>query len=141
LIKIKEWVDKNDPGAQIIPFSGIFESKIFDMDDATKEAYFKEQGATRYDILNEKPITLYEFYSSLSALDKIIVTGFKALQLIYFFTAGADEVKAWTVQVSKLIVHFDGFHYFFFNFRKQAKLLKLLDAFTRTLRKASSWLR
>ncbi|XP_065345158.1 obg-like ATPase 1 [Cloeon dipterum] len=79
LIKIKEWVDKNDPGAIIIPFSGIFESKIFDMDEATKEAYLKEQGTS-------------------SILDKIIVQGYKALQLIYFFTAGADEVKAWTIQ-------------------------------------------
>ncbi|KPJ07845.1 GTP-binding protein CG1354 [Papilio machaon] len=32
------------------------------------------------------------------ALDKIIVQGYKALQLEYFFTAGADEVKAWTIQ-------------------------------------------
>lgn len=35
-----------------------------------------------------------------SALEKIIVTGYKALQLIYFFTAGKDEVRAWTIQVS-----------------------------------------
>ena len=33
-----------------------------------------------------------------SALEKIIVTGFKTLQLQYFFTAGKDEVKAWTIQ-------------------------------------------
>lgn len=33
-----------------------------------------------------------------SALNKIIVTGYKALQLCYFFTAGKDEVKAWTIQ-------------------------------------------
>jgi ribosome-binding ATPase YchF (GTP1/OBG family) len=26
------------------------------------------------------------------------VTGFKTLQLQYFFTAGKDEVKAWTIQ-------------------------------------------
>mgnify|MGYP002712494523 CR=1 FL=1 len=31
-------------------------------------------------------------------LPKIITTGFKALQLEYFFTAGADEVRAWTIQ-------------------------------------------
>ena len=37
-----------------------------------------------------------EFY--FSALEKIIVTGFKTLQLEYFFTAGKDEVKAWTIQ-------------------------------------------
>merc|ERR1712218_206429 len=33
-----------------------------------------------------------------TTLDKIIVQGYKALQLIYFFTAGADEVKAWSIQ-------------------------------------------
>lgn len=35
-----------------------------------------------------------------SALDKIIIQGYKALQLQYFFTSGHDEVKAWTIQVS-----------------------------------------
>ncbi|KAF4522854.1 hypothetical protein B566_EDAN008173 [Ephemera danica] len=78
LAKIKDWVDKNDPGAIIIPFSGIFETKLLDMDEDAKAAYCKEQGAT-------------------SVLDKIIVQGYKALQLIYFFTAGHDEVKAWTI--------------------------------------------
>lgn len=34
-----------------------------------------------------------------SNLDKIVSTGYKALQLEYFFTAGEDEVKAWTIQV------------------------------------------
>ena len=28
---------------------------------------------------------------------KVIVQGYKALQLCYFFTAGPDEVKAWTI--------------------------------------------
>ena len=41
-------------------------------------------------------ISLFYFFSSL---EKIIVQGYKALQLIYFFTAGPDEVKAWTIQV------------------------------------------
>lgn len=39
------------------------------------------------------------FFFCFSALDKIIVQGYKALQLEYFFTAGPDEVKAWTIQV------------------------------------------
>jgi obg-like ATPase 1 len=47
LIKIKEWVDKHDPGALIVPFSGVFESKIADMSDDEKKTYQKEQGATR----------------------------------------------------------------------------------------------
>ncbi|KAL2741952.1 adenylate kinase 9-like [Vespula maculifrons] len=79
LVKIKEWVDKNDPGAVLIPFSGVFENKIIDMDEAERAKYFEEQKVT-------------------SALDKIIIQGYKALQLQYFFTSGPDEVKAWTIQ-------------------------------------------
>ena len=30
-----------------------------------------------------------------SALPKIITLGFRVVQLIYFFTAGEDEVKCW----------------------------------------------
>jgi hypothetical protein len=41
-----------------------------------------------------------------SVLDKIIVQGYKALQLQYFFTAGPDEVKAWTIQVKYLLLLF-----------------------------------
>ena len=33
-----------------------------------------------------------------SALPKIITTGFKAIHLIYFFTAGEDEVKCWQIR-------------------------------------------
>merc|ERR1740131_350029 len=33
-----------------------------------------------------------------SVLPKIIKSGFSLLQLQYFFTAGKDEVKAWTLQ-------------------------------------------
>lgn len=79
LPKIKEWVDANDPGSLIIPFSAIFENIISDMPEDERQAYLKEKNAT-------------------SALDKIIVQGYKALQLQYFFTAGPDEVKAWTIQ-------------------------------------------
>jgi len=81
LIKIKEWVDKNDPGSLIIPFSGSFEHKLLSEfeDPVLRKKYLEDAGAT-------------------SALDKIIVQGYKSLQLEYFFTAGPDEVKAWTVQ-------------------------------------------
>lgn len=80
LIKIKEWVDKNDPGASIIPFSGVFEHKLAEFElEAERKAYIEEVKCD-------------------SVLDKIIVTGYKALQLEYFFTAGPDEVRAWTIQ-------------------------------------------
>jgi obg-like ATPase 1 len=79
LPKIKAFVDQNDPGAVIIPFSGAFELKLLDMEAPDRGDYLKEVGAT-------------------SSLDKIIKTGYKALQLEYFFTVGDDEVKAWTIQ-------------------------------------------
>ncbi|XP_014669913.1 PREDICTED: obg-like ATPase 1 [Priapulus caudatus] len=78
LLKIKEWVDKNDPGAMIIPFSGALETKLLEMADEERAPYLKEAGCT-------------------SALDKIITHGYKQLQLQYFFTTGPDEVKAWTI--------------------------------------------
>jgi obg-like ATPase 1 len=81
LPKIKTWIDENDPGATLIPFSAAYELKMqeFATDDERK-AYATETGAN-------------------SVMDKIIVTGYKALQLGYFFTAGEDEVKCWTIQV------------------------------------------
>jgi len=79
LLKLKEWIDTNDTGAMMIPFSGAFEGKIFEMDTDARTAYLEENKVT-------------------SALEKIIVQGYKALQLMYYFTGGHDEVKAWTIQ-------------------------------------------
>lgn len=83
LPKIKEWVDKNDPGATMIPLSCALELKLSEMPEDGRQAYLKEHGIT-------------------SSLDKIIVNGYRALQLQYFFTAGEDEVKAWTILVSHI---------------------------------------
>lgn len=47
LAKIKEWVDKNDPGAAIIPFSGVFEFKLAEMPEDERKAYLKETNTTR----------------------------------------------------------------------------------------------
>ncbi|PIK52531.1 hypothetical protein BSL78_10570 [Apostichopus japonicus] len=78
--KIKEWVDANDPGSMIIPFSASLELKLFEMEtDEERKKYLEEA-------------------STVSNLDKIITNGFKALYLEYFFTSGEDEVKAWTIQ-------------------------------------------
>uniref|UniRef100_A0A8C4WRP5 Obg-like ATPase 1 n=1 Tax=Eptatretus burgeri TaxID=7764 RepID=A0A8C4WRP5_EPTBU len=81
LLKIKEWIDLHDPGAALIPFSGALELKLEDMQEDEMEKYLQEIKTT-------------------SALSKIIKTGFSALQLEYFFTAGPDEVRAWTVRKS-----------------------------------------
>ena len=45
-------------------------------------------------------LTMNNYYIFFSSLEKIIIQGYKALQLMYFFTAGPDEVKAWTIQVN-----------------------------------------
>ncbi|ELU09460.1 hypothetical protein CAPTEDRAFT_174827 [Capitella teleta] len=79
LVKIKEWIDANDPGSTIIPFSGALELKLIDMSPEEVDAYCKEIGAQ-------------------SNLQKIILMGYKALGLMYYFTCGEDEVKAWTIQ-------------------------------------------
>lgn len=79
LVKIKEWVDKHDPGAVIIPFSATFEAKIAEMEEGAAVEYMNGCGVQ-------------------STLPKIITAGFKALQLEYFFTTGKDEVRAWTVR-------------------------------------------
>merc|ERR1711997_846637 len=68
LPKIKEYVDKNDPGAMVIPFSGAFEAKLMEMDVEEAKAYKEET-------------------KCVGVLEKIIVQGYKALGLQYFFTA------------------------------------------------------
>ncbi|RMZ53355.1 hypothetical protein APUTEX25_004843, partial [Auxenochlorella protothecoides] len=78
LPKLFEWIQAHG-GAQLIPFSGALEAKLFDMPDDEKEAYCKEHGCT-------------------SALPKIIVAGFKAVHLIYFFTCGPGEVRCWQIR-------------------------------------------
>jgi len=79
LIPVKEWIDKNDAGALMIPYSAAFEQTIFDMDDEAAAEHLKEN-------------------KTVSMLEKIIVNGFKALGLEVFFTAGKDEVKAWVIK-------------------------------------------
>ncbi|XP_013856850.1 obg-like ATPase 1 isoform X2 [Austrofundulus limnaeus] len=79
LVKIKEWVDSHDPGALVIPFSGNLESQIQDMSNEEQQKYCTE-------------------HKTQSALSKIIKAGYAVLQLEYFFTAGPDEVRAWTIR-------------------------------------------
>lgn len=80
--KIKEWVD-NHSKELIIPFSAKLEEKLLDLEanegKEARDAYLNEVGTT-------------------SALGKIVQSGYKSLRLIYFFTAGEDEVKCWTIR-------------------------------------------
>jgi obg-like ATPase 1 len=86
LAPVKQWVEQHS-GEIVLPFSASYESKIIDIaaneGDEAAQAYIKESGAP-------------------SSIDKIIMTGYKALRLQFFFTAGHDEVKAWTIRKGTL---------------------------------------
>lgn len=69
LKKIKEWIDANVPG-EIIPYSAEYEQKEIDTKDEPKR----------------------------TMIPKIIKAGYNALDLIYFFTCGADEVRCWAIR-------------------------------------------
>ena len=79
LAKIHEYVQKNSPGDIMIPYSGSLESSLIDMPD--------DEAASHLASLKTQ-----------SVLNKIIKTGFAAINLIYFFTAGPDEVKCWQIR-------------------------------------------
>lgn len=89
LAKIKEWIDTNDPGSIVILMSCAVELQLFEMEPGERENYLKERNIT-------------------SALEKIIINGYKALNLVYFFTVGKDEVKAWTLHVGSKAPHAAG---------------------------------
>merc|ERR1711990_659348 len=79
VMEVKKWIDENDKGSLMIPYSAAFEHNIFPMGAEEKAEYLAEK-------------------KTASMLEKIIVNGFKALGLQNFFTAGKDEVKAWVIK-------------------------------------------
>ncbi|CAO3698107.1 unnamed protein product [Rhizopus microsporus] len=70
LPEINNWVEHNNPGDLIIPLSVPLEAKIGTMSNPSVE----------------------------SQLPKVILAGYKALDLIHYFTCGPQEVRAWTVR-------------------------------------------
>jgi GTP-binding protein YchF len=78
LPKIAEYLEKNC-NELMIPFSVAYEQELFDMGEEAAAAQIKDTGVK-------------------SALPNIIKKGYHALNLIHFFTAGADEVRGWTIQ-------------------------------------------
>ncbi|SAL97062.1 hypothetical protein [Absidia glauca] len=80
LPKIKAWIDEKSKGDVMIPYSAAFEYRLTLMETAEEKA----------EALKEANV--------VSVLPKIIIAGYNALQLIYYFTGGPDEVRAWTVR-------------------------------------------
>lgn len=44
---MKEWIDTNDPGAVMIPFSGVMESKLVEMPEDGRKAFLDENKTQR----------------------------------------------------------------------------------------------
>jgi obg-like ATPase 1 len=44
---MKEWIDTNDSGAAVIPFSGILETKLVNMSPEDKKAFLEENKTQR----------------------------------------------------------------------------------------------
>lgn len=82
LPKIKQWIDENNPGDQLIPFSVALEERLLQLGSPEAEA---EELKSLGDNIT-------------GALGKITKAGYVALDLISFLTAGADEVRAWTIR-------------------------------------------
>lgn len=104
LAKIKAWVDQhsstplsedaNDAYSKppIIPFSCKLEYTLTTMTDASeKEKYLQTMAEAYLEDASKAD-------SVKSILPRIITTGYQALNLCYFFTAGPDEVRAWTIR-------------------------------------------
>lgn len=87
LVKIQDWIQAHGGGA-IIPYSVDYEQQLFDAAEAKKAGGAAVEESKTNETKPELP----------SMMSKIIKTGYKALDLIYFFTAGEDEVRAWTLR-------------------------------------------
>ncbi|CAD6892092.1 unnamed protein product [Tilletia controversa] len=81
LPKIKEWIDKNNPGDQLIPFSVALEERLVGLSPEAEAEELKSLGA-----------------GVTGALGKITKSGYDGLDLIRYFTCGPDEVRAWTIR-------------------------------------------
>jgi obg-like ATPase 1 len=83
LVALAAWLEARGTGDKMIPISCEFEGKVAAAKEsggqAAADAYCKEIGAK-------------------SSFPRVIKTGYHALNLQHFFTAGPDEVRAWTIK-------------------------------------------
>ena len=79
LPKVKAWIDEHG-GGLMLPFSIEFEQERWDTKSSGDDAGVKALDETGGHVL-----------------PRIIKCGFKQLNLMNYFTTGADEVRAWVV--------------------------------------------
>eukprot|EP00955_Chlamydomonas_euryale_P069901 360622-Chlamydomonas_euryale.AAC.7 len=109
-----EWVKARGDDL-VIPFSGAYENRLFDMPDDEAKALVAETKVPSMlpkIISNGFKVSLYTTYCKqaasmlattappnlLCSLWEASVWGPTAIHLIYFFTAGDDEVKCWQIR-------------------------------------------
>lgn len=76
--KVKEYAQEE--GAEVVPISAKVESEIAELEGEDKEMFLEELG------LQE------------SGLNRLIRAAYKLLGLYTYFTAGVQEVRAWTIR-------------------------------------------
>eukprot|EP00924_Labyrinthula_sp_SR-Ha-C_P013405 maker-scaffold_5-snap-gene-1.61-mRNA-1 protein AED:0.02 eAED:0.02 QI:50/1/1/1/1/1/3/21/395 len=83
LLKISEYVKEKGNDDLVIPFSVKFEEEVLDIE-------INEGQEAKKKFLAESKMR--------SMIPRIIRCGYEALDLIHFFTAGKDEVRAWSIR-------------------------------------------
>ncbi|KAJ3022972.1 hypothetical protein HKX48_004730 [Thoreauomyces humboldtii] len=86
--KLQSHIDEHHPGDILIQYSGELESALAALESDEERKLHLETLAEIYETDNIPE----------SALTKIILAGYEALRLSYFFTGGEDEVRAWTIR-------------------------------------------
>lgn len=82
LPKIANWINENG-GGPMVPYSADFEKQVL-ATAGSPDRHVREEAA--------------KTLGAPTMINKIVTTGYKALQLIHYFTAGEDEVKCWTIR-------------------------------------------
>lgn len=87
LPKVQAWIKEHAPGP-MLPYSADFEKQVLDK--------AKETGGEGF--TKEHRDKAAEELGAPTMIHKISNVGYRALELIHFFTAGKDEVKCWTIR-------------------------------------------
>lgn len=97
LPKIKAWIDANNPGDPLIPFSVALEERLAPLSTEDKTEEEKNLGATSaLGKITQAGYTSLDV-NHFSNVDPIDLTD-ACTQLIRYFTCGPDEVRAWTIR-------------------------------------------
>jgi obg-like ATPase 1 len=88
---IKEWVAANRPNDVVIGYSGMLENELSVLETPEEKEEYLEEVNRKYGVVDKDK--MYK-----SAMSDMIWAGYKAMRLEHFFTAGPEEVRAWTLK-------------------------------------------